>query len=167
MAVVLLAVLSGCATPDPRKFALESAQANFQGFDQQVQEQLPDLPTTGFRDFVVQSHRFGGAGSLIDLTEAEIREDAYSLQYGTTRILEASQDDDIATVLGFVSGYYETGGGWSYKQATVFSCFTVSLDLDDQRVLGFDDADCTDAIYAVTSRDDEVPFSELVPDLSR
>ena len=161
IAGVLLAIaLVGCTPVDPHTRAVESARASFHGATESIERLLPDLPRDRIRDHIVETGVLGISASLIDADDEEIRAEAYGLQGQSSYVLDAGQEGDIATVLLYVSGYFETGGGWSYHKELVFTCVIVTMDLT-QETLGYEGAGCPERMYSFVNLDDEIEFGEL------
>jgi len=160
-ALAIMVTLTGCAQTDPRVKAIEAARSTYEELQESIEAGLGRLPAEDFREYLIEVNGLGEAASLIGFTDEQIRQDAYSLQYGVARTLDASQQGDVGTALLFVSGYYETGGGLSYVQETAYSCFTVTIDLPAQEIIDIADARCSDAVYAIVDEQDDVDLSEL------
>ncbi len=90
-----------------------------------------------------------------------MRAAAYELDAQSAFILEASESGSVGTVLLYISGFHETGGGGSYEKVIVYSCATVQVDLEQHEVTGYEPADCTASIYAVNGSVNEIDFDEI------
>ncbi len=155
--LVVTLALTGCAHPSLRDGAIDAARAKFEQTRDGLQAELPQLPATDLRSYIISSYGLGGAGSLIGWTQEELR--TAGLQQWMAYVLDADTTGDIATVLFFVSGFHTAGSGDLYKQESAFTCFTAKIDLTEKAVLGYEGAHCTDDVYALLARRTEFDFS--------
>ena len=155
--LVAMVAFTGCASPTIREQAIDAARAKFEQTRDGLQAELPQLPATDLRGYIVSSYGLGGAGSLIGWTRDELR--TAGLQQWVAYVLDADTTGDIATALFFVSGFHTAGSGDLYKQESAFTCFTAEIDLKEKAVLGYESAHCTDDVYALLARRTEFNFS--------
>jgi hypothetical protein len=159
--MIVAIVVSGCAPQNPRDRAIDSAHTSWRDADAALRDVLPQLPSSGFREYIVEAGALGASPSLLDADEATLREYSYQLQSPASYVLDASETGSVATALMYFAGAYEGGGGLDYQNEIVFSCATVRIDLAGSEVLGYEPADCGAVIYAVVGTAGEVDFEAI------
>lgn len=85
----------------------------------------------------------------------------YGLQSQSSYVLDVMDDEDRSSILMYVSGYAETGGGGSYRKEIAFACVTFDIDLELSRLGDARSAECTEDVYALVDSDDELDAEAL------
>jgi hypothetical protein len=163
-AVVSVATLSACVPLSPRDRAIESARTSWQETLAGLEASLPSDGENTLRGYAIEVGSLGVSSSLLDADEAAIRAVAYELQSQASFVLEISENGAVGTVLLYISGVFETGGGLTYEKEIVYSCAAVEVDLENHHVLGYEGAECTAPIYSVVGSAGETDFDEIVGD---
>ena len=155
-AVVLVASLSGltaCAA-NASDNAREAAAAQFADLQLRVERELPNIPETGFVEFVE-------AGGL-KIGGSIIGQPFYRVQQGNdSLVFSAVEHDGTGVVQAVVIGRAVVGGGDLYDDATVFSCFEVAVDIHEKALKGYSALDCPALITEPLSGLEQVSIDEL------
>ncbi|MCU1417157.1 MAG: hypothetical protein JWP32_1331 [Schumannella sp.] len=160
-AVLLSTALTGCVpAKNAHQLAVEAARTSFDTATEGISDALSDVPSTGLREKIIEDGAFAGSASLIDADDDRFRAEADGLTGLSSYILDASQNGTDPTLLLYVSGYAEGGGGLSYERATAFTCVTVTMNLE-ARTLSYAGASCPDGIYAQVEKTSEIDLDEL------
>ena len=158
MMLACLVSIAGCATTttsEATKAATAAAAAELAAMQERVQRELPTVPSTGFVDFV--------DGGGLKIGGSIVGDTSYRFSGGTNTVLfAAEQHDGVGVASAVVTGFANSGAGDLYDDALVYSCFTLSIDLSAQTVLGYDDLLCPRLVTdSLDSGQGQLSFDDL------